>query len=182
MTLDHRDVSDAAEQPVSRRRAVVLGGAALAGTAGLLASNRVARAGADAHAEHDHHHGHDHHGHGAHDAHGRDSQHQALIDAALLCVSKGEACVPHCVGLLAGGDVSLGECLEKVLVTIPMCTAVSRAAGLDATRLKEIAKVCGDICADCEIVCRKHEKHHAVCKDCAEACAAFVKESKKLAG
>lgn len=180
MTLNGRDPLPFAAQPVSRRAAVALGGAALAGAAGALAAASPAHAGGGPHAEHDHHH--DHPGHGSHEAHGRDSQHQALIDAALRCVAKGEACVPHCVDLLAGGDISLGECLEKVIVMIPMCTAVSRAAGVDATRLKEIAKLCGDICADCEIVCRKHAEHHAVCKACADACGDFVTESKKLAG
>ena len=180
MTPNDRDPLHVAVHPVSRRTAVALGGAALAGAAGLLASKTPARAGADPHAGHDHHH--DHHGHGAHDAHGRDSQHQALIDAALRCVSAGEACVPHCVDLVSKGDSSLAECLEHVLVMVPMCTAVSRAAGSDATRLKEIARLCGDICADCEVVCRKHAEHHAVCKASADACADFVKESKKLAG
>lgn len=159
---------------LSRRSALVLGGGALAGAAALFATGTTSLA-------QDPHAGHEHHGeHGANPK--ADSQHQALIDAAFDCVRRGEACVPHCVDTLAKGDTMLAECLESVLAMMPVCTAVSRLATIDAPRLKELAKVCGDICADCEKVCRKHESHHAVCKACADACAAFVKESKKLSG
>lgn len=186
MAVEDKETLGALRQAVSRRTAVALAGAALGGAAGLSASAGAVRAEHDGHAGHDH--GHDHtHDHGAHDSgthggHGRDSQHQALIDAAMHCVAMGEACVPHCVELMANGDPSLGECLESVLVMMPMCTAVARAARFDASRFKAAAQLCGDICADCEAVCRKHAEHHAVCKACADACAAFVKEAKKLAG
>jgi Cys-rich four helix bundle protein (predicted Tat secretion target) len=160
----------------SRRTLLAAGGGLLAGGAGLLASARVAQAQEDPHAGHNmDHDGHEGHGKSA-------SQHQALLDAALDCVAKGEACVPHCIELTAKGDTSLVECLKSVLAMMPMCTAVARLAALDAPRLKELAKLCGEVCADCETVCRKHAEHHAVCKACAEACASFVKESKKLTG
>jgi Cys-rich four helix bundle protein (predicted Tat secretion target) len=158
---------------LSRRSALAMGGAALAGTAALFGAGRPALA-------QDTGTGHDHHGHDASPK--AASQHQALVDAAFDCVRRGEACVPHCVETLAKGDTMLAECLESVLGMLPVCTAVARLAAMDAPRLKELAKVCGDICADCEKVCRKHESHHEVCKACADACAAFVKESKKLTG
>jgi Cys-rich four helix bundle protein (predicted Tat secretion target) len=155
---------------MSRRHALRLGGALLA-TGAALGSSMEARA---EHAGHEHHGGdHAHHAHAS-------SKHQALIDAAQRCVASAEACVPHCVALLGKGDTSLAECLESVLEMAPVCTAVVRLAALDAGRLKELAKVCSDICADCEKVCRKHAEHHEVCKVCADSCAAFIKESKKL--
>lgn len=160
------------QEGLNRRSALALGGAALAGAATLVAGGTAARA-------EDPHAGHDHHDHQS--ANGKaSSQHQALVDAAIDCVRRGEACVPHCVESLSKGDTMLAECLESVFAMMPVCTAVARLAANDAPRLKELAKVCGDICADCEKVCRKHEGHHEVCKACADACAAFVKESKKL--
>lgn len=163
---------------VSRRSALALGGAAIAGVSALAATSTTVLA-----QDHDHsHHDHAGHDHGSHD-HGSakpDTQHQAVIDSATDCVAKAEACVPHCVASLAKGDTSLAECLESVLAMMPMCTAVARLAALDAPRLKDVAKLCADICVDCEKVCRKHEAHHAVCKACADSCAHFVKESRKL--
>jgi Cys-rich four helix bundle protein (predicted Tat secretion target) len=164
---------------LSRRSLLATGGAMFAGAAALAASPRLAQAEQDPHAGHDM----EHMGPASQEGHGKPaSQHQALVDAALDCVAKGEACVPHCIDLMAKGDTSLVECMKSVLAMMPMCTAVARLAALDAPRLKDLAKLCGDVCADCETVCRKHAEHHAVCKACAEACASFVKESKKLTG
>ncbi len=159
---------------LSRRSLLAAGSALLAGT-GILASARSARAQDDPHAGHMDHSAHEGHDQSA-------SQHQALVEAALDCVTKGEACVPHCVGLMEKGDTSLAECLKSVLAMMPLCTAVARLASLDVPRLKDLAKLCGEVCAECEKVCRKHAEHHAVCKACAESCAVFVKESKKLTG
>lgn len=159
------------ETDVSRRQALYAGAA--------LAAGGLAFAG-KARAEHDgHDHGsHDHHGHGDHGQ--ADSQHQALIEAAQHCVASAEACVPHCISFLGKGDTSLAACLKSVLAISPVCAAVARLASLDSPRLKDVARVCSDICADCEKECRKHAEHHKVCKDCADSCAAFVKEAKKL--
>lgn len=173
-----KETSGATQRVVSRRDAVALSGAALAGAAGFIAATRAAHAEPDGHAGQDHHH--DHHDHTGHDGPAQDSQHRALIDAATHCITTGEACVPHCVDLMAKGDPSLAECLEAVLVMMPMCTAVARAARFDAARLKAVVALCRDVCEDCETVCRKHAEHHAVCKACADSCAAFVKESKTL--
>lgn len=176
MQVVDRDMSGTDSAAMNRRSLLAAGGVLLAGTTGLLATTKTAQAEpADPHAGHE--------DHASHDGHGQtSSQHQAVVDAALDCVAKGEACVPHCIELTAKGDTSLVECLKSVLAMMPMCTAVARLAALDAPRLKELAKLCDDVCADCEKVCRKHAEHHAVCKACAEACASFVRESKKLTG
>lgn len=105
---------------------------------------------------------------------------QALIDAALHCVNKGEVCINHCIGLLSTGDTSLKDCIRSVSVMLPMCVALTRLAALDAKRLKDFAKVCLDVCADCEAECKKHAEHHAACKACGESCAACIKECKAV--
>ncbi len=106
--------------------------------------------------------------------------HQALIDAGLNCVNRGEVCVNHCIGLLSSGDTSMKDCLRAVSAMLPMCSTLARLAALDAARLKDFAKVCIDVCADCEQECKKHQDHHAVCKACAESCAACIKECKAV--
>jgi Cys-rich four helix bundle protein (predicted Tat secretion target) len=107
---------------------------------------------------------------------------QDLLDAALLCVSRGEACIDHCVKQLGAGDTSMKDCMDSVSTMLPMCTAVVRFAAFDAPRLKEVVKLCADGCNDCEKECRKHEQHHAQCKNCADSCAAFMREGKKVIG
>ena len=108
--------------------------------------------------------------------------HADLIAAAKRCGSVGETCLKHCVRLTKAGDKSLAECLKTVSAMLPVCAAVGRLAAQDAARLKDLAKVCIDVCGDCETACRKHEFHHVECKNCAEACAAMVKACKSAIG
>lgn len=108
------------------------------------------------------------------------AQYQALIDAAALCTTRGEVCLNHCMTLLGTGDTSLKDCVRTVTAMLATSAAVGRFAASEAPRLKELTKLCIDVCGDCEKECRKHEHHHAACKNCAEACAGFIEEGKKL--
>jgi|SRR5689334_17138718 Cys-rich four helix bundle protein (predicted Tat secretion target) len=103
------------------------------------------------------------------------SPHGAVIEATKRCETVGNACLRHCQRLTRLGDKSLAECMRSVSAMLPVCVAVNRLASQDAKRLKDLAKVCADVCRDCEAECRKHEFHHLECKRCAEACAATVK-------
>lgn len=109
-----------------------------------------------------------------------DPKHKTLILAASACLTAAEVCHAHCLRLLGAGDTSLKICAPLVSATIPVCEALVRLAVLDHGRLKEFAKACADVCADCETECRKHESHHAECKACAEACAVCIRECKRL--
>ncbi|HEU0061714.1 MAG TPA: Csp1 family four helix bundle copper storage protein [Hyphomicrobiaceae bacterium] len=100
---------------------------------------------------------------------------QAIIDATKRCETVGNACLRHCQRLTRLGDKSLADCMRSVAVMLPVCVATNRLAQQDAKRLQDLAKVCADVCRDCEAECRKHEFHHVECKRCAEACAATVK-------
>lgn len=127
----------------------------------------------------DEHAGHGEMDHSAH-MHNGPAKHQALIDAALVCVNRGEVCSAHCLELIAMGDTSIAACLKSVSGMLPMCAALSRLAALDSPRLKELAKVCLDVCEDCEKECKKHADKHAACKACMESCAECAKACKKL--
>lgn len=105
-----------------------------------------------------------------------------IVAAARRCGQVGNICLKHCIRLTAAGDTSLTACMASVRAMLPVCAALVQLAGLNAARLKDLAKVCSDICADCESECRKHEFHHVECKTCAEACATLVKELKPLLG
>ena len=148
--------------PARRRALIALGGAAIA-IGWTARPARAARAdlaspyvrSADA-------------GVRAFDRYGPDSQHQALIEAAQRCVSAGEAC-------LARGSRS-----EAVAHMVASCGDVARASGGDAKTLKDAVARAAAFCGDCEPECRKGGEHPAVFEICAEACAAFVTEGRKL--
>jgi Cys-rich four helix bundle protein (predicted Tat secretion target) len=110
------------------------------------------------------------------------TKNQDLLDAALLCVNRGEACIDHCAKQLGAGDTSMKDCMDSVSTMLAMCTAVARFAAFDAPRLKEVVKLSIDVCTDCEKECRKHEQHHAQCKNCADSCAAFIRDGKTVIG
>ena len=147
----------ACDTPATNRREF-LAGAALAGLAVPLAGNAAA--------ETKHHH------HGTH--------HPELTKLALDCVGLGEACVAHCIKVLSTGDNSLADCLTSVNAMLPMCAALARFAASDAKRLKDLARVCIDVCDDCAKECEKHAAEHEECKLCGEACNACIKACKDL--
>ena len=105
-----------------------------------------------------------------------------LADAAAACVAAGDACLQHCLDLLGQGDTSLSECAHDVRQMIAVCAAIGPLADAGSKHLKDAARLCLDVCTDCEAACRKHENHHAPCKRCAEACARTIAEAKKIVG
>jgi Cys-rich four helix bundle protein (predicted Tat secretion target) len=103
-----------------------------------------------------------------------------LIDTAFACIKVGQACQQHCLDLLAKGDTSLAECATTIAAMLPMCEALAAVAVQRSPQLKALAAVCGRVCRDCEKACRKHESHHAICKQCAESCAACAAQCEKV--
>jgi Cys-rich four helix bundle protein (predicted Tat secretion target) len=104
-----------------------------------------------------------------------------LAEAAAECVRIGEECLQHCLVLLSQGDTSLGDCAKSVTQMLAVCRAAGPLVHADSKHLQAFAKLCAGVCSDCETACRKHEGHHAICKQCAEACAKTVAAAKKLA-
>lgn len=82
---------------------------------------------------------------------------------------------------MAEGDKSLAGCARSVQQMLPVCAALQQLAVQRSPHLAAYARVAAQICRDCEKECRRHEGHHAACKDCAEACAACAKECESLA-
>ena len=103
----------------------------------------------------------------------------ALIDAALDCIKKANACNDHCIELVKQGDTSIADCLSSVAVALPMCNALSTLASSKSKHLAEMAKVCISVCEDCYEECKKHQKHIA-CKECMDSCAVCIEECNKV--
>ena len=87
----------------------------------------------------------------------------------------------HCLDALAKGDKSLGECAQMVNQMLAVCRAVGPIVDANGRFVRPMAQLCAEVCADCEQACRKHAQHHAICAQCADACAATVKAAKPLA-
>jgi Cys-rich four helix bundle protein (predicted Tat secretion target) len=103
-----------------------------------------------------------------------------LVDAASDCHRKAEACLSHCISMLSTGDPSMGACAARVRDVLSSSEAVLGLAAAGSKYTKPMAKVCADICRDCEAECRKHADKMPVCKDCADACARMIQEIGKL--
>lgn len=145
------------------RRELLLGATAM--TAALATGNSFAAT------DHDHHH---HHGM-------MSNPNTAVIDAALDCIKKGDACNDHCIELVKMGDTSIADCLDSVAVMLPLCGALSKVASANSHHLAALAKVCIAACKDCHDQCEKHKDTHVECKACMESCAACIKECEKVA-
>ncbi len=117
----------------------------------------------------------------AHDhSHMHGSVAKGLLAATSDCVVKGQACIAHCLVLLADGDKAMAACAQTVNQTIALCSALQALAAQQSKLLPALAKLTGEACEICEKECRKHEQH-AECKACAESCVACAKECKALA-
>lgn len=152
-------MSERSEAPESlpRRGLFVGAGAALTAVLGAAACVRQAAA------ETAHHHG-DH----------------ALADVASDCVSKGRACLAHCIALLGQGDQTMAECAKTAHDMTALMDALAVLAASGGKHLAALAKVAREACKDCEAACRKHEDKHPTCKACAEACARAVAATEKV--
>jgi Cys-rich four helix bundle protein (predicted Tat secretion target) len=97
-----------------------------------------------------------------------------LAAAAQACLAKGEACLAHCIALLSAGDTSIAGCAAAVFDMHAVMSGLAAVAVSGGKRLAELSRVAADFCKDCEVECRRHEGHHAPCRECAEACARTV--------
>ena len=146
-------------------------GVAAAGVSLAVAAN-AALAQEHQHMEHS-----EHMDSAAHDAHLR---YVKLSETARNCVAAGDACVSHCLTLFTAGDTSVAACAKSVYQMTAVCEGLARLASANSEHLVAFAKICQEVCLDCEKECRKHEKEHATCKSCAESCKACAEECKKL--
>jgi len=109
--------------------------------------------------KHQHHHG---------------PSHSDLVKSSAGCTASGNACIAHCLILLGNGDTDMAECAKSVQLMMPMCQAVGYHAAANSKHLKDMVKICQNICEECEKACREHEDKHAECKACANSCSDMI--------
>ncbi|MFZ6861746.1 four-helix bundle copper-binding protein [Undibacterium sp. Ji67W] len=104
-----------------------------------------------------------------------------LIDSSSDCISKGQACMSHCLELLGQGNKDMADCAKSVNQMLALCLSLQSLANQQSTLLPALAKVALNACQSCETACRKHESIHAACKACAESCANCIIQCKAIA-
>jgi Cys-rich four helix bundle protein (predicted Tat secretion target) len=152
------------------RREAMLGSSAFAATLALgtlsCARDAVAQSAAGAHA-----------GHAGHHMGGGDP---ALLDAVHGCLKAGNACMSHCLGMIAAGDTTMSGCAPAGFDMLAAMEAVSKIASRGGPKAMAFAKSALGFCVDCEAECKKHAGHHAECKGCMEACQAMISALKPV--
>ena len=113
--------------------------------------------------------GHDHSKHSA--------QNPDMLAATIDCLDKGQRCIAHCLVSFQEGDTALADCAAKVHEMQAICNGFGYLLAANSSYMGDYAKVCAQVCTDCEKECLKH-KEHIECKACADACAALVDQIK----
>lgn len=98
----------------------------------------------------------------------------SLANALAACIEASNACLQHCLDVLATGDKSLGDCAKSVHQLLAICNATGVLVAGDAPlRARQVA-LCLEACAQCEKACEPHVAHHEVCRRCRDACRATI--------
>ena len=95
---------------------------------------------------------------------------QALAKSASDCILTGEACLEHCLRVLASGDTSMADCARSVQQLLAVCRASMSLAAMGSEFTAEIAALCAKACGACAENCQPHIAHHQECKACYESC------------
>jgi Cys-rich four helix bundle protein (predicted Tat secretion target) len=157
----------ASDTVITRRELLIGAGAA----ATALAGSAVYASDAGKH-QHGDHAGHRHEDH--------TPRHPQLLDQVNNCIDKGRRCISHCLVAFKEGDTSLAECAAKTHEMEAICQAFAYLVTSNSIYLKDQARICATVCADCEEACKEHADHHAECRDCAKACRDVVKAIETL--
>jgi len=103
---------------------------------------------------------------------------KALGESTAHCVSTGEACIRHCLGMLHMNDASMAECTDKSYQMIAGCGALRTLAAVNSPHVPALAKVVAELCTDCQKACEKFPEV-AECKACGDSCKTCAEECRK---
>lgn len=101
-----------------------------------------------------------------------------LEKAAIECVSTGNDCLRHCLGMFAMKDTSMTECADSSLQLVAACNALATLAAVNSSHVPALAKVVATMCEDCKKQCDKFPKI-AECVACGKACQKCAEECRK---
>ncbi|MGJ0395875.1 MAG: four-helix bundle copper-binding protein [Methylocystis sp.] len=102
-----------------------------------------------------------------------------LEKSAIECVSTGNDCIRHCLGMFAMKDTSMSECADASVQLVAACDALATLAALNSSHVGALAKTVASICEDCKKQCDKFPKIPE-CVACGKACQKCAEECRKV--
>ena len=108
------------------------------------------------------------------------AKYKALEESTAHCVSTGEGCIRHCLGMLSMKDTSMAGCTNASYQMIAACGALRTLAAVNSPHVPALAKVVAQICADCQKECEKFPEV-AECRACGDSCKTCAEECHKVA-
>ena len=107
------------------------------------------------------------------------ARYKDLGESTAHCVSTGEACMRHCLGMLAMKDASMAGCTDKSYQMVAACSALRTLAAVNSPHVPAFGKVVAQLCTDCQKECEKFPDV-AECKACGDSCKACAEECRKV--
>jgi len=107
-------------------------------------------------------------------------KYKALEKTSIECVTTGNDCLRHCLGMYKMKDTSMADCADSVFQLVAACGALAALAAVNSEHTGHLAKVVEMVCIDCKKECDNFPKI-AVCKTCGDACKACAEECRKVA-
>ena len=100
------------------------------------------------------------------------------MDTCFACVV---ACNHYASEDLKEQDVKMLErCIRLDRDCAAICSLAINAMASDSEFIKQICKLCADICIACAVECEKHAAHMEHCKLCAAACRKCAAECSEV--
>jgi Cys-rich four helix bundle protein (predicted Tat secretion target) len=107
-------------------------------------------------------------------------KYKALETEAAKCVTTGNDCLRHCLGMYKMKDTSMAACADTAFQLVAACDALAALAAVNSEHTGHLAKTVAMVCRDCQKECEKWPKV-AECKTCGESCKACAAECDKVA-
>lgn len=104
------------------------------------------------------------------------NQYAACITACYECAAACDHCAVAC--LREADPAAMVDCIRTDMDCAQICRLAAAAMARGSEFVKEIVKLCTEICTRCGDICNKHEHDH--CQECARACKACVEECWKI--
>lgn len=107
------------------------------------------------------------------------AKYKALEDSTSHCISAGDACMRHCLGMLSMKDTSMAGCTNAAYQMMTACGALRTLAAVNSPYVPALAKVIAQVCTDCQKECEKFPDV-AECKACGDSCKTCAEECRKI--
>lgn len=103
-------------------------------------------------------------------------QYKLCIEACLTAASLCNHCATSC--LKEEHLPMMSKCIQLAMECSTICYATAQLMNFNSDKVKEIAKLCADMCDACAEECGKHDNDH--CRECAEACTKCADECETI--